>query len=233
MNPIVLTPPRAVVFDMDGLLLDTEILYREVMTEACSELGHEMAVEFHSRLIGVPKDRGAQILLGHFGPDFPLAVFHERTAAAFAARCEYTIPVKKGAHELLRELGRRNIPAAVATSTHRKAALDHLKKAGLLDLLETVVTRDDVEHGKPHPESFLTAARRLEVDPRTCWALEDSHNGVRAAHTAGMATIMIPDLLKPTEEISKLCVAVLPSLEHVLGELNHLTEAELFTRGSA
>ena len=225
MNPIVLTPPRAVVFDMDGLLLDTEVLYREVMAEACSELGHEMAVEFHSRLIGVPKDRGAQILLGHFGPDFPLAVFHERTAAAFAARCEKAIPVKKGAHELLRELDRRNIPAAVATSTHREAALAHLKKAGLLDLLATVVTRDDVEHGKPHPDSFLTAARRLEVDPTTCWALEDSHNGVRAAHAAGLATIMIPDLLEPTEEISKLCVAVLPSLPHVLGQITQLTRS--------
>jgi HAD superfamily hydrolase (TIGR01509 family) len=225
MNPLVLTQPRAVVFDMDGLLLDTEVLYREVMAEACSALGHEMAVDFHSRLIGIPKDRGAQILLGHFGPDFPLAVFHERTAAAFSARCEIAVPVKKGAHELLRELGRRNIPAAVATSTHRKAALDHLKKAGLLDLFTTIVTRDDVEHGKPHPQSFLTAARRLEVDPRTCWALEDSHNGVRAAHAAGMATIMIPDLLEPTEEISQLCVAVLPSLVHILGELNHLTES--------
>jgi HAD superfamily hydrolase (TIGR01509 family) len=233
MNPIVLKPPRAVVFDMDGLLLDTEVLYREVMAQACSELGHEMAVEFHSRLIGVPKDRGAQILLGHFGPDFPLAVFHERTAAAFAARCAKAIPVKKGAYELLGELGRHNIPAAVATSTHREAALDHLQKAGLLDQLATVVTRDDVEQGKPHPDSFLMAARRLEVAPGTCWALEDSHNGVRAAHAAGMATIMIPDLLKPTEEISKLCVAVLPSLEHVLGELKRLSEAELFTRGSA
>ncbi len=225
MNPIVLSRPRAVIFDMDGLLLDTEVLYREVMAEACSALGHEMAAEFHSGLIGVPKDRGAQILLGHFGPDFPLAVFHERTAAAFAARCANAIPVKKGAYEFLRELGRRKIPAAVATSTHREAAIDHLQKAGLLDLLATVVTRDDVEHGKPHPDSFLTAARRLEVDPRTCWALEDSHNGVRAAHAAGLATIMIPDLLEPTEEISKLCVAVLPSLVHVLGQLNQLTQS--------
>jgi HAD superfamily hydrolase (TIGR01509 family) len=225
MNPIVLTQPRAVVFDMDGLLLDTEVLYREVMAEACSELGRDMAVEFHSRLIGVPKDRGAQILLGHFGPDFPIAVFHEHTAAAFAARCEHAVPVKKGAHELLRELDRRNIPAAVATSTHREAALDHLQKAGLLGMLATVVTRNDVEHGKPHPDSFLTAARRLEVDPRTCWALEDSHNGVRAANAAGMATIMVPDLLEPTEEISKLCVAVLPSLVHVLGQLNQLTQS--------
>ncbi|EIM26379.1 HAD family hydrolase [Microvirga lotononidis] len=223
MNQIVLTQPCAVIFDMDGLLLDTEVLYREVMAEACSELGHEMAVEIHSRLIGVPKDRGAQILLGHFGSDFPLAVFHERTAAAFAARCANAVPVKKGAHELLQELRTRGIPTAVATSTHREAALDHLHKAGLLDLFETVVTRDDVEHGKPHPESFLTAAQRLDVDPRTCWALEDSHNGVRAAHAAGMATIMIPDLLEPTAEISKLCATVLPSLLHMVGELTRVT----------
>ncbi|GEO15378.1 hypothetical protein MAE02_30740 [Microvirga aerophila] len=90
-------------------------------------------------------------------------------------------------------------------------------------MFQAVVTRDDVENGKPHPESFLTAAELLKVDPADCWALEDSHNGVRAAHAAGMATIMVPDLLEPTKEISSLCAAVLPSLHHVRQTLSRMS----------
>jgi HAD superfamily hydrolase (TIGR01509 family) len=222
MESILLKPAHAIVFDMDGLLLDTEVLYRDVMMTTCSELGHEMAAEVHRAMVGIPRDRGTQVLLEHFGSDFPIMTFYERCSAAFAARCDEAVPVKTGALELLRELHARNIPAAVATSTNKKAATEHLRKAGLLDLFHAVVTRDDVEHGKPHPESFLAAARHLEVDPTTCWALEDSHNGVRAAHAAGMVTIMVPDLLEPTEEISSLCTAILPSLHHVRKALTQL-----------
>jgi beta-phosphoglucomutase-like phosphatase (HAD superfamily) len=82
-------------------------------------------------------------------------------------------------------------------------------------MFDSIVTRDDVVNPKPHPEPYLTAARRLGAAPGRCLALEDSHSGVRAAHAAGMQTIMVPDLVRPTEEIAKLCIAVLPSLADV------------------
>src|SRR5690606_14994890 len=107
------------------------------------------------------------------------------------------------------------IPAAVATSSRNPHARTHLGAAGLLDLFETVVTRDDVVNPKPHPEPYLTAARRLGVDPLHCLALEDSNAGVRAAHAAGMQTVMVPDLVHPDAAIRALGVAVMESLDHV------------------
>ena len=104
---------------------------------------------------------------------------------------------------------------AVATSTARPKAEAQLKKAGIFHNFDVLVTRSDVAIGKPHPETFLKAATLLGVDPASCLALEDSHNGVRAAAAAGMSTIMVPDLLPPTPEIAGLCVGVLQSLTDV------------------
>ena len=130
-------------------------------------------------------------------------------------RMAETVPVKPGAIEFIEELKRRGVPMAVATSSRSPHAFGHLGRAGLLDLFNTVVTRDDVAHPKPHPEPYLTAAHRLGVAPASCLALEDSYSGVRAAHAAGMQTIMVPDLVPPSPEIEKLCVAVMSSLVDV------------------
>ena len=130
-------------------------------------------------------------------------------------RMALAVPVKAGVHELLAELKARNIPTAVATSSRSPHALGHLGAAGLLDAFVTIVTRDDVTNPKPHPEPYLLAADRLGVDPRNCLAVEDSHAGVRAAHAAGMQTIMVPDLVGPSEEIRGLCAAVLDSLHQL------------------
>jgi beta-phosphoglucomutase-like phosphatase (HAD superfamily) len=112
-------------------------------------------------------------------------------------------------------LGHVAIPMAVATSTARAKAEAHLKRGGIYHNFDVLVTRSDVEAGKPHPETFLKVAELINVDPSDCLALEDSYNGVRAAAAAGMATIMIPDLLHPIPEIVSLCVGVLPSLDDV------------------
>lgn len=125
------------------------------------------------------------------------------------------VPIKTGAREFLDELRQRGIPLAVATSSRTPHAVRHLGQAGLLDLFDTIVTRDDVENPKPHPEPYLLAASRLAVTPGRALAVEDSHSGVRAAHAAGMQTIMVPDLVGPTEEIAGLCMAVMESLVHL------------------
>src|SRR5690606_8655070 len=131
----------------------------------------------------------------------------ERTSAG--------VPVKPGARELIEGLRARSIPTAIATSSRRPHASHHLAAAGLLDLFETVVTRDDVLHPKPHPEPYLTAARRLGSDPRQCLALEDSNAGVLAAHAAGMQTVMVPDLVHPTPDTWALGITVVESLDQV------------------
>lgn len=208
-------PLQAVVFDMDGLLLDTETMFREVARAVCSELGFEMLDDIHLSMIGLPAERGEAVLRERFGTSFPLDRYRTGCRTLFRDRCRVEVPVKSGAQDILERLETLGIPTAVATSTARAPALDHLRRAGLLGLFRTVVTRDDVSRGKPDPDPFLLAASRLGVDPRHCLALEDSHNGIRAAHAAGMHVVMVPDLLPPTDEIAGLCAAVMPDLHAV------------------
>ncbi len=212
-------PLDAVIFDMDGVLLDTETLYRTAMSSACADLGLQMADHLHLSLIGTPRDLGDALLTAHFGDKFDIDRYHTTCRAHFARLCEPAIPLRPGVDQLLAYLRQQRITFGVATSTRRTTAEAQLATAGILEHLAVLVTRTDVTYGKPHPETFLKAAEALNARPANCLALEDSHNGVRAAAAAGMATIMIPDLLAPIPEIEALCVAVLPSLVDVQREL--------------
>jgi HAD superfamily hydrolase (TIGR01509 family) len=200
---------------MDGLLLDTEGLYRTAIFAACAAQGLQMVDHVHLSLIGTPKDLGDSKLMAHFGPTFDLDRYHLACAKHFDELCATDVPLRPGAADLLEVLRDAAIPMAVATSTARAKSQAQLEKAGISDNFDVLVTRSDIKTGKPDPETFLRAAELLEVDPSHCLALEDSYNGVRAAAAAGMATIMIPDLLPPTPEIASLCVGVLPSLKDV------------------
>jgi HAD superfamily hydrolase (TIGR01509 family) len=208
-------PLQAVIFDMDGLLLDTEVLYRAAIFAACAAQGHEMVDHVHHSLIGTPKDLGDAKLAAYFGDTFDLERYHVVCAEHFDSLCETEVPLRPGVRSLLDVLEGAAIPTAVATSTARRQAEAQLKKAGIFDSFDVLVTRSEVKRGKPHPETFLKAAELLNVDPANCLVLEDSHNGIRAATAAGMSTIMIPDLLQPNAEIEKLCVGVLSSLDDV------------------
>ena len=210
-----LEPFEAVIFDMDGTILDTESVFRTIVFEVCTELGFEMTDAVHRSMVGGSHEHTSRLLIESYGVTFPYALFDERCRVIMRERSHAGVPVKHGARELIGELRERGIPAAVATSSRNPHAQHHLSAAGLLDLFETVVTRDDVVNPKPHPEPYLTAARRLGVDPLHCLALEDSYSGVRAAHAAGMQTVMVPDLVHPDDEILALGIAVMESLHHV------------------
>jgi HAD superfamily hydrolase (TIGR01509 family) len=212
---LALSPFDAVVFDMDGTLLDTELVFRTIVFDVAGSLGYEMTDALHLAMVGSSHEATTQLLVEAYGASFPHGVFDAECRQMMQRQLAETVPVKRGAVALLGALRTRNIPIAVATSSRSPHAFGHLGRAGLLDMFETIVTRDDVVNPKPHPEPYLTAARRLGVKPERCLALEDSHSGVRAAHAAGLQTIMVPDLVQPTEEIAGLCVAVLPSLAEV------------------
>ncbi len=211
---------KAVIFDMDGLMFDTEVVYKIAWTEAAAKKGYHLDDEKHSYLRG----SNGVMQRGHFvrwyGEEVP---FDEIKSDCRAYMVEYLstheIPIKAGLFELLEELKKRGYKIAVATGTQRHNAIRWWKKAGVYEYIDVGVGGDEVSRGKPDPEIFLKAVEKLGVSAHECIVLEDSFNGIRAAKAAGCSPIMIPDLEQPSDEINALCDHVFASLEQVIGIL--------------
>jgi HAD superfamily hydrolase (TIGR01509 family) len=213
---VVPRPIQAVVFDMDGLLIDSEALVREAMLQAARNVGHEMPISLCAAMIGLPELQGIRKIREHFGEAFPLELYLAEEKREVRAKLADGVVLKTGALELLDHLDELGLPRAVATSSSRANAREHLGHNGVFDRFTFIVAREDVERHKPNPDPFLKAAALMQVAPESCLALEDSHNGVRAAHAAGMMTVMVPDLLEPTGEMHEKCVTIAESLHRVL-----------------
>ena len=208
-------PPHAVVFDMDGLLFDTEALWQEGLLAAAAEAGHAIPEEVYNGSIGVRRSQCGPLFRSHFGDDFRFEDFHADWRRHFWMVAENRPAMKPGVPDLLDALDQLRLPRAIATSSSRPSVDRHLAAHGLTERFDAIVCRGDYENGKPAPDPFLTAAERLGVEPRLCLALEDSHIGVRSASAAGMMTVMVPDLMAPTQDISGLCVLVARDLHEV------------------
>jgi len=207
--------PAAVIFDLDGLLFDTESLYQTAIMTAADELGHDITPAIFHTMIGRPWVQTRAFLLEHYGAAFPvddlLATWHRH----FAVIVETSLTVKPGVLELLEALDTLGLPRGIATSSSHKTVQHHLGAHDLAGRFHKIVASGDYANGKPAPDPYLLAAERLGVDPHFCLALEDSHNGVRSAAAAGMMTIMVPDLLEATDEIKNLCTFVVRDLHTV------------------
>jgi HAD superfamily hydrolase (TIGR01509 family) len=211
--------PVAVIFDMDGLLFDTEALYRTAFEKAALETGLRLPSELLLQTPGRTWVQCGALLQDHFGPSFPANPFFSAVVRHFELLAAVDLRVKPGVVELLDLLDRLELPRCIATSSSHDTVQAHLSAHGLANRFDAVVAHGDYQASKPSPEPFLTAARLLNAEPTRCLALEDSHNGVRAAHAAGMMTIMVPDLLGPTDEMHDLCVRVSKTLHEVEGLL--------------
>jgi len=205
----------AVIFDLDGTILDSERPIRDAVVEVVAALGFEMPEAFYATLIGVPGPECDRLVREYFGASFPFDTYMANSDAKIAAALAGGIALKTGVREILTHLQRRAMPLGIATSSSRGYVERQLHANELMPFFHTVATRDDVKRGKPHPDLFLKAAADLGIAPQRCLVLEDSHNGVRSAHAAGCVPIMVPDLLQATDEMRALCRAIVPDLHEV------------------
>ncbi len=204
---------RAIILDMDGLLLDTERIALRAFQHAAASLGFEMRQEDYARMIGLRSEDIAEVLRAIYGPDVPAEEMFLRSDARYAELIETEpVPLRPGVMELFDFLDRHEWLRAVATSTHTERARFKLGKAGILARVPRVVGGETVERGKPFPDIYLKAAEPFGVPPSEIVVLEDSFAGVRGAAAAGMRPVMIPDMLAPRDEERRLAAAVFDCL---------------------
>ena len=214
---------KAVLFDMDGVIFDSERAVLAVWRELAAELDLPGIGEVFLRCVGTNKRRTEEILLAAYpGLDFP--AFDGEVRRRFRARYDGgRLPVKPGTEQILRALRERSVPLALASSTDSAVVRRELEEAGLLGYFDAVIGGDQVHVSKPNPEIFLLAAQALDAAPEDCFVIEDSFNGIRAARAAGMHGVMVPDLLPPDGEMERLAEVILPDLaaaeEYIIGRV--------------
>lgn len=197
---------------MDGLLVDSERMERRVWQQVAHELGLDLSDERFATFVGHSGDRNDALLRHYFGEAFDVPRFRALCHHGMRALMDAEgIVLRPGAREWLAFVGELGIPLGLATSSGPAATRERLND--LLPLFGAVVTRADVEHGKPHPDLYLEAAARLGVEPESALAVEDSPVGTDAALAAGMSTVVVPDLIAPRADVVPRLAGVFPSLD--------------------
>lgn len=208
---------RTVIFDMDGVLFDTEKLCQDSWIAVAEERGLPGMEEIFPRCIGLNANDSRQVVLGAYGQDFGYDDFRKRASEWFWEYIENNgLPMKPGVNELLRWLKENGWTVGLASSTRGESVRKCLERAGIRDYFEEVVTGDMVEHSKPLPDIYLLACSRLGAEPAESYAIEDSPNGIRSAHAAGMHPLMVPDMIAADEEMKRLSEKIFNDLGGVL-----------------
>ncbi len=212
----MITNIQLVIFDMDGLMFDTEKVSFLSFKQAVALYGFTLDTDTFNKTIGINIKKVKEVYLKKYGKDFP---FDDMLEHKFAFAFEYIhkngVPIKQGLYELVNFLTSRKIKTAVATSSNRTVAMDLLSMAGLSKKFDYILCGDEIEHSKPNPEIFLKTANILKCDPHKCLVLEDSEKGIAAASRAEMIAIMIPDLIKPSETAIQNAFKIMSSLSEV------------------
>jgi len=208
---------EAVIFDMDGVLIDTEKHYNAAWCEAAHMAGFDDFKREHALMLrSCDAGLASEMMKDIFGEDFDYYAIREVRRRLVAERLEkYGLEKKPGIDKILAFLHEKGIKAAVATATPIELTLQHLEKIGVKDQFDRIVSAKQVAHGKPAPDVYLYACEQIGVTPSNCIAVEDSPNGIKSAYAAGCRPVMVPDLTQPDEEIKPLLYAVVDSLAEI------------------
>ncbi len=212
--------PQAVIFDMDGLLIESEKLYRDSFLAASEEGGHGMSVDVYQRVCGSPWEVIAGTIHAEYGRDFPMNQFRDAWLRHLAVHMADGVALKAGVVQMLDLLDTLRLPRAIATSSGHEAVNRHLGPFNIIRRFDHIVARGDYAEPKPSPLPYLTAAQKLGLEPALCLALEDSYHGVQSAYSAGMQVVMVPDVAPATEVMRDKCIAICGDLFEVAAMLS-------------
>jgi beta-phosphoglucomutase-like phosphatase (HAD superfamily) len=195
-------PPAfdAVIFDLDGTLIDTELLCNETGVAACANLGHPVSMTFFESLAGIDDATRVRMIGTEVGGPIDKTAFLTEWDRLCSLRFAQGIPIKAGALDLLGRIERLGLPMAICTSSRRGPAAEKISAAGFGHFFRHVVTFDDIAQAKPAPDPYLRAAEWLGVAPGQCLAFEDSDTGARSARQAGLFVVQVPDLHAPKQD---------------------------------
>ena len=207
---------KAAVFDMDGVLFDSERVCRDSWVNVSREYGITDMEQAFSLFIGRNSTDVEEIMRERYGKDFPYDAFRKRASQEFRELFEKEgRPKKRGVLELLTFLKNDGWKIGLASSTARESVIRLLEQAGIRSFFHVIVGGDEIIHSKPEPDIYLIACEKLGTLPHETYAIEDSYNGIRSAYRAGMKAIMVPDLLPATEEMRDLSLEIFPDLIRV------------------
>ena len=213
-------PIRGILFDMDGLVLDSEVLYTRFWREAAHSLGYPMTVEQSLGMRSLGKNLGQPYLESLFGPSVDYTTMRNKRIELMEAWVEiHGIPPKPGIFELLDDMEKNGIAAAITSSSPMDSIRKHLSAVGLLHRFQKLCSGHDIPNTKPAPDIYLLGAKELGLKPEECLALEDSPTGILSAYRAGCLPVMIPDLDQPGEDTGKLLFAKADSLADIINIL--------------
>lgn len=208
---------KAVVFDMDGVIFDSERAFRECWIEFSKKYNLKNIEEIYLKCTGVTTEGIRKILTDEYGEDFPFDAYIKDTYSLFHEKYDGgRLPMKTGVYELLTYLRENGKKIALASSTRTAMVINELRDAGILQFFDKVIGGDMVSRSKPEPDIFLRACRELGVEPRDSYAVEDSFNGIRSAFSGGLRPIMVPDLLPPDSEMETKTEVILENLNEVI-----------------
>ena len=202
---------KGAIFDMDGLMFDTEQIWQKNWKLIADEMGVTLAEDFKYNICGTSGALMNSVIEKYYGVEDGSAIAADCKKRVHDDLMEFT-PEKPGVHEILEFFRDAGVRIAVASSSSVEQIRRNLQNTNTEEFIEVIVSGSELKRGKPEPDIFLAAAERLGIDPQECYVFEDAFNGVKAGHAAGCCTIMIPDQMHPTEEIRALADAVCGSL---------------------